>query len=140
MTRLSFIKGALIPADEETRKDLGSKHKVGDVIDVEVLNPRRVKFNSLIHVTLDEIAKMVGSDMKALRAEILIETGRASAIKLRDGVIVWALPSMSRSSWTMKDLESFWDDAREYIKREIMISLDAEQQERVNNLLNDGVL
>ena len=137
--QLSFVKGALMPHDDEAR-GLGKKYKVGDVIDIEVLNARRVKFNGLIHVTLDEIAKMLGISMQALRAEILIETGRAESLKLRDGRRVWALPSMSRSSWTMSDLESFWDDAQAYIRKEVMISLDGEQQERVNNLLGDGVL
>jgi hypothetical protein len=137
--KLSFIKGALVPADDEAR-GLGKSHKIGDVIDIEVLHERRTKFNGKVHVTLDEISKMLGIEMMALRAEILIETGRATSIKLRDGKRVWALPSMSRSSWTMKDLESFWDDARNYIRKEVMISLDGDQQERVNDLLNDGVL
>jgi len=137
--RLSFIKGALVPANEETRKDLGSKYKVGDAIDIEVLNERSVKFNSKIHVTLDEVAKLLGITMKQLRAEILIESGRAENLKLRDGKRVWALPSMSRASMTQKELEAFWDDARLYIRNHVMPSLPGEQQARVNELISDGV-
>lgn len=137
--KLSFVKGALVPADDEA-KGLGKGHKIGDIIDIEVLHERRVKFNNLIHVTLDEISKMLDVDAKALRAEILIETGRAEMIKLRDGRRVWALPSMSRSSWTNKDLEAFWDDAREYIRSKIVPTLGVDAAEHVNNLLNDGVL
>ena len=137
--KLSFIKGALVPTNEETRAALGSKYKVGDVIEIEILNPRRAAFNSKVHATLDEIAKMLGIGMLALRAEILVETGRGELLKLRDGKRVWVLPSMSKASMTQGELESFWDDAREYIRHEVMISLDGDQQERVNQMIGDGV-
>lgn len=132
--RLSFIKGALVPVDDEAR-GLGKKHKIGDEIEIEVLNPRHQTFNSKVFVTLDEIAKMLGITMQSLRAEILIETGRAENLKLRDGTRAWALPSMSKTAMTQSELESFWEDARAYILKEVMISLDADQQERVLNLL-----
>lgn len=137
--RLSFVKGALVPANEETRAALGSKYKVGDTIEIEVLNERNLKFNAKVHATLDEVAKMLGIDMKVLRAEILIETGRATNLKLRDGKRVWVLPSMSRASMTQSELKSFWDDACDYIRREVMISLDGDQQARVNEMIDDGV-
>ena len=132
--KLSFVKGALVPADDEARA-IGKRHKIGDVIDFEVLHERSVKFNAKIHATLDEIAKMLDIEMEALRAEILIETGRAHLLKLRDGKRVWALPSMSRASMSQKDLSDFWDEACEYIRREVMISLDGDQQERVNQMI-----
>ena len=132
--RLSFIKGALVPADDEARA-LGRKYRVGDEIEFEVLNPRHQTFNSKVFVTLDEIAKMLGITMHSLRAEILIETGRAENLKLRDGTRAWALPSMSKTAMTQSELESFWEDARVYILKEVMISLDGAQQERVQALL-----
>lgn len=136
--RLSFIKGALVPIDDEARA-LGKKYKIGDEIEFEVLQARHVKFNAKVHATLDEIAKMLGIEMKLLRAEILVETGRATQLKLRDGRRVWVLPSMSRASMTQSELESFWDDARDYIRREVMISLDGDQQARVSDMISDGV-
>jgi uncharacterized protein (DUF1778 family) len=36
---------------------------------------------------------------------------------------------------TQAELEAFWDDARAYILKEVMISLDAAQQERVLEML-----
>jgi len=132
--KLSFVKGALVPADDEARA-IGKHHKIGDVIDFEVLSERSIKFNGKVHATLDEIAKMLGITMQALRAEILIETGRAELLKLRDGKRVWALPSMSRASMSQKELETFWDEACDYIRREVMISLDGDQQARVNQMI-----
>lgn len=139
MMRLSFVKGALVPANEETRAALGGKYKVGDTIEIEIINPRRAAFNSKVHATLDEVAKMLGIDMLSLRAEILVETGRAQNLKLRNGKRVWLLPSMSKASMTQSELESFWDDARLYIQNHVMPTLPGEQQARVNNMISDGV-
>jgi hypothetical protein len=132
--KLSFIKGALVPADDEARA-LGKKYRVGDEIEFEVINPRRAAFNSKVFVSLDEIAKMLDITMMSLRAEILIETGRAENLKLRDGTRVWAVPSMSKAAMTQSELESFWDDARTYILKEVMISLNGDQQTRVRAML-----
>jgi hypothetical protein len=82
---------------------------------------------------------MLGITMQQLRAEILVETGRAESLKLRDGKRVWALPSMSRASMTQSELETFWDDARLYIRNHVMPTLPGEQQARVNDLISDGV-
>ena len=103
--KLSFVKGALVPADDEARA-IGKRHKIGDVIDFEVLHERSVKFNAKIHATLDEIAKMLDIEMEALRAEILIETGRAHLLNLRVGKRVGALPSM-RLNPSVSDLFAF---------------------------------
>lgn len=137
--KLSVIKGALIPGDDEARATLNKKFRIGDSFEVEVLNERWVKFNSKIHVILDDVAKTLGITMQQLRAEILIETGRAENLKLRDGTRVWALPSMSRASMTQKELTTFWDDARLYIRNQVMPSLPGEQQARVSELIDDGV-
>ena len=132
--KLQFIKGALIPADDDARS-IGRKHKIGDEIEIEVLNPRHTALNNKIFVTLDEIAKMLGITMQALRAEILIETGRAENLKLRDGTRAWALPSMSKSAMTQAELLSFWADAQAYIVKEVLIALDADQQEQALAML-----
>lgn len=132
--KLQFIKGALVPADDEARA-IGRKHKIGDLIEIDILNERLAAFNAKVFVTLDEIAKMLGITMQALRAEILIETGRAENLKLRDGTRAWALPSMSKSAMTQAELSSFWADAQAYIVKEVLISLDGAQQERVLTLL-----
>lgn len=133
--RLNVVKGALVPANDDARQVLNKKTKVGDTIEVEMVNERSAAFNSKVFVTLDEVAKMIGSTMQQLRAEIMYESGRGEDLRLRDGKIVTVLPSMSKLAMTQSELESFWDDARRYILKEVMISLDGDQQERVRNML-----
>jgi hypothetical protein len=133
--RLNVVKGALVPADDDARQTLNKKTKVGDTIAVELVNDRHAAFNSKVFVTLAEIAKMLNTSPEAFRAEIVYESGRGEDLHLRDGRIVTVLPSMSKLSMTQAELQMFWDDARQYILKEVMIALDAAQQERVLEML-----
>jgi uncharacterized protein (DUF1778 family) len=133
--KLNVVKGALVPANDDARQTLNAKTKIGGTIEVEIVHERNAAFNSKVFVTLDEVAKMLGSTMQQLRAEIMYESGRGEDIKMRDGKIITVLPSMSKHSMTQAELEAFWDDARHYILKEVMISLDGDQQERVLQML-----
>jgi hypothetical protein len=88
-----------------------------------------------VFVTLAEIAKMLNTSPESFRAEIVYESGRGEDLHLRDGRIVTVLPSMSKLSMTQAELETFWDDARQYILKEVMIALDGDQQTRVLEML-----
>jgi len=133
--RLNVVKGALVPGDDDARQVLNKKTKVGDTIEVELVNDRNAAFNAKIFVTIAEIAKMLNVEPEALRAEIAYESGRGDDIHLRDGRVVTVLPSMSKLTMTQAELEAFWEDARSYILTEVMISLDGAQQERVLEML-----
>jgi hypothetical protein len=134
--KLNVAKGALVPANDDARQVLNKKTKVGDTIDVEIVHERNAAFNSKVFATIAEIAKMLGADEKTFRAEIIYETGRGYDVTLRNGTkVVTVLPSMSKHSMTQAELETFWDDARHYILKEVMISLDGDQQERVLQML-----
>jgi uncharacterized protein (DUF1778 family) len=134
--RLNVVKGALVPANDDARQELNKKTKLGQVIEMELVNERNTAFNGKVFATLAEIAKMLDIDADTFRAEIVYETGRGQDIALRAGkTVVTVLPSMSKHSMTQAELEAFWDDARAYILKEVMISLDAAQQERVLEML-----
>jgi uncharacterized protein (DUF1778 family) len=130
------VKGALVPANDHARQVLNTNTKIGDTIEVEIVHERNAGFNAKVFATLAEIAKMLGEDEQAFRAEIIYETGRGQDIALRAGkAVVTVLPSMSKHSMTQAELEAFWEDARNYILKEVMVSLDAAQQERVLEML-----
>jgi len=134
--KLNVVKGALVPANDDARQELNKKAKVGGVLEVEIVNERNTAFNAKVFTTIAEIAKMLDVDPDEFRAEIIYETGRGKDIALRDGkAVVTVLPSMSKHSMTQAELEAFWEDARAYILKEVMIALDADQQERVLEML-----
>lgn len=133
--RLSVIKGALVPADDDARAQLNKRAKIGDTLEVELLNERNVAFNNKVFATLDEVARMLGITTDQLRAEIMYETGYGEDLRMRDGKVIAVLPSMSKAHMTMGELETFWDEMRKYILKEVMISLDGDQQERVLQML-----
>ena len=134
--KLNVVKGALVPANDDARQELNKKAKVGGVLEVEIVNERNAAFNAKVFTTIAEIAKMLDVDPDEFRAEIIYETGRGKDIALRDGkAVVTVLPSMSKHSMTQAELEAFWEDARAYILKEVMIALDADQQERVLEML-----
>lgn len=135
MLRLNVVKGALVPADDDARSQLNKRAKLGDTLEVELLHQRNAAFNAKVFVTLEEIAKMLGITELQFRAEIMYETGRGEDVKMRDGTRILVLPSMSKTSMTQGELEDFWIDARAYILKEVMISLDGDQQERVLQML-----
>jgi uncharacterized protein (DUF1778 family) len=134
--KLNVVKGALVPANDDARQELNKKTKLGQVIEVELVNERNTGFNAKVFTTIAEIAKMLDVDPDEFRAEIIYETGRGKDIALRAGkAVVTVLPSMSKHSMTQAELEAFWEDARAYILKEVMVSLDADQQERVLEML-----
>jgi len=125
-----------VPANDDARQELNKKTKLGQVIEVELVNERNTGFNAKVFTTIAEIAKMLDVDPDEFRAEIIYETGRGKDIALRAGkAVVTVLPSMSKHSMTQAELEAFWEDARAYILKEVMVSLDADQQERVLEML-----
>ena len=134
--RLNIVKGALVPANDHARQVLNSNTRIGDAIEVEIVNERNAAFNAKVFATITEIAKMLNTDEKSFRAEIMYETGRGYAITVRNSTKdVIVLPSMSKHSMTQGELEAFWEDARQYILKEVMIALDGDQQERVLEML-----
>jgi len=134
--KLNVVKGALVPANDDARQELNKKAKVGGVLEVEIVNERNTGFNAKVFTTIAEIAKMLDVDPDEFRAEIIYETGRGKDIALRAGkAVVTVLPSMSKHSMTQAELEAFWEDARAYILKEVMVSLDADQQERALEML-----
>lgn len=140
--QLTIIKGALVPASDLERMDLhkqlrahGIESKIGQSFDVQVIHPRNAKFNAKIFAALNAIAEMLGIPELNLRAEIMYETGRGTDITLRDGKVVTVLPSMSKASMSAPQLEAFWNDAVDYIVREIGISFDGDQQKRMREIL-----
>ena len=133
--RLNVVKGALVPADDDARSQLNKRAKIGDTLEVELLNERNVAFNNKVFATLDEVARMLGITTDQLRAEIMYETGYGEDLRMRDGKVIAVLPSMSKAHMTMGELETFWDEMRKYILKEVMISLDGDQQERVLQML-----
>lgn len=133
--RLNVVKGALVPADDATRVQLNKIAKIGDSISVMEVNERNQAFNNKVFATLQELAELLGTDPMTMRAEIAYGTGWGWDITLPDGKSVTMLPSMSRYSMPQRDLEDFWAAAREYILKEVMVRLDAAQQERVLEML-----
>jgi hypothetical protein len=140
--QLTIIKGALVPSSDLERMDLhkalkaaGIESKIGQSFDVQLVHPRNAKFNSKVFAALNAIAEMLGIAEFNLRAEIMYETGRGTDIKLRDGKVVTVLPSMSKTNMSEAELESFWNDAVNYIVKEIGISFDGDQQKRMREIL-----
>jgi antitoxin component of MazEF toxin-antitoxin module len=130
--RLNVVKGALVPAADADVQVLRDKQiKIGQTIEVELVNDRNAAFNSKVFATLAEIAKMLDITPETFRAEIAYETGRGEDLHLRNGDIITVLPSMSKLAMTQAELTAFWDDAQAYILKEVMISLDGDQQARV---------
>jgi hypothetical protein len=140
--QLTIIKGALVPASDLERMDLhkalkaaGIESKIGQSFDVQLVHPRNAKFNAKIFAALTGIADMLGISELMLRAEIMYETGRGMDVKLRDGKLVTVLPSMSKTHMSEAELRAFWEDAVEYIVKEIGISFDGDQQKQMREIL-----
>lgn len=140
--QLTIIKGALVPASDLERMDLhkalkaaGIESKIGQSFDVQLVHPRNAKFNAKVFAALNGIADMLGISELMLRAEIMYETGRGMDVKLRDGKAVTVLPSMSKTNMPEAELKAFWEDAVEYIVKEIGISFDGDQQKQMREIL-----
>lgn len=136
--KLAIGKGVLFPHDDEAR-DFLAKHRPSDIVEIEMLSARSIKFNAWVFGVVDRLAKMLGVTFDEMRAELLVETGRASSLQLRtDGKWVTVLPSMSRASMTQRELSSFWDDAKQYILDKVMISLDVPDQNIIREMLGES--
>jgi len=73
--RLNVVKGALVPADDETRQLLNKIAKVGMTISVVEVNERNTAFNAKVFAMLQQVAEMLGTDIKTFRGEIAYGTG-----------------------------------------------------------------
>ena len=143
--QLTIAKGALVPSNDESRQEMAKALKaaglgvaIGTTFDVAIVHPRNASFNGKIFAALGELAKMIDSEIDPLRWQIMYDGGWGQDIVLPDGEIVAVLPSMSKTSMSEKELQEFWEAARDYVSKEIMIRLTPEQQERCRQMFELG--
>lgn len=122
MTQFSVIKNGLVPHDDDARAAM-SKLKIGAVLDVELVQPMNVKFNSKIFAAIGLLAKMAGVGMETMKARLLVLTGRFDMVPLDGQRKVLVAHSMSRNAMTQAERESFWDDMRKVAREVVLPSL-----------------
>ncbi len=137
--KFSVGKNVLLPADDKAMTGL-AKYKIGDVVTIEIANPRSQAFEAFIHVVIKKLADAIGKPPKSVKARLLIETGRCDFIKYDDGPPAkWAVSlwSTKRTEMTQADLRDWWNDARGYIHDKILEKLPNDTATEIASMLND---
>jgi hypothetical protein len=126
----------MFPADDEAM-DWLAKHQMNDVVEFEVLNPRSLAFNNYIFAVITKLATAHNVTVEEMKTELMVETGRFRLIKVpRLNKNVLVLPSMSKASWTMKQLHEFWDEARQYILDHLLTGISDQQASEIREMLS----
>jgi|SRR5262245_32831539 len=124
----------LVPYTKEAH-ELMSKFSEGDVVDVDVLNPRHTKFNNLVHATIDKVAKATGLSHQAVQAQLMIATGRFDILKVSGTKRVLVLRSMHRRAMSDSELRRFWEDASKHILENILPRLPNGDVEEIRQMI-----
>ncbi len=136
MTQFSVIKNGLIAHDDEARAAL-SKMKIGAVVDVEVLHGINARFNNKMFAAIAALAKGIGVSTEAMKARLLVATGRFQMVEVTPHKKVLVADSMSRSAMTQSERESFWDDLKEYAVEAILPLMDDRAADDVRSMFAD---
>jgi hypothetical protein len=136
MTQFSVIKNGLVPHDDDARALL-SKLKIGAVVDVDMLNPIHSKFNRKMMNAIAALAAATGVSTKAMKARLLVLTGRFEMVPITQHKKVMVADSMSRSAMTQGEREAFWNDLRDVSSEQILPFLDQRQADEIRELFED---
>lgn len=135
MTQFSVTKNALVPHDDDARAML-SKLKIGAVVDVDVLNPIHTKFNNKMFLAIAALAKACGVSTDAMKARLLVLTGRYQMVPITPQKKIAVADSMSRNAMTQSERESFWTDMSEVAREQILPLLDQHTADEINAMFD----
>jgi hypothetical protein len=82
--------------------------------------PDRDKFERLMHVTFNLVGDAMGWPTKNVRAWLALETGHCDAIFWPPGSDAVQFVPHSIRDMDMAELESFWQDARAVIRKDVL--------------------
>jgi hypothetical protein len=136
MTQFAIGKNVLLPHDDAARQAL-AKYKVGDVVDVDILNPINTKFNNLMFAAIGKLAKACSQTTKQMTVRLLVMTGRFQMVQITDHKKVLVADSMSRSSMTQSEREEFWNDLRAIASDQLLPLIDDRAAEEIREMFGD---
>src|SRR5262245_14995392 len=133
----TVIKNGLVPQNVEAQQEL-ARHKVGDTIEIDILDARDAKHERYIFMVIGRLARALATDPEEMRAQLLIATGRGRMLRLIDDRRIWVIPSMDKRAMKHADLLEFWNDVREMILNDLMpklVKLGASHAAEMTDLL-----
>lgn len=122
--RTSYIvgQGKLVPEDFEGRAHLDSI-PIGERVDVIILRERDPRFSALVYKTFSLVGGAIKWRARNVRGWLAIKTGRADLVAWPPVGVhkVMTVPhGTGPADMNNVELEAFWEDAREVIRREIL--------------------
>jgi hypothetical protein len=121
----------LAPFDLAAREFLLTLHDL-EPIELEVLYPRDMLEHRRIFAQIGELAKALHRSPEAVRAELLYKTGQFQVMGEMFGKVLISINSMSRHHMKDHELHTFWDDAREIIRTDLLPQVpDAAERDRL---------
>jgi len=136
MTKFTVAKNALIPADEKAIRVM-AKHRIGDVLDVEVLNPINQKFNALMMATIAKLAAAQGVTTETMKTRLLVMTGRFQMVPLMDHRKALVVDSMSRAHMTQDEREQFWNEMCALAEAQILPHIAPREADEIRQMMAD---
>jgi hypothetical protein len=126
----------LVPMTKEADAFM-KKYENGDEIEFEALHPIYSKFNAKMFAAIGMLAKATGVTAEAMRARLLISTGRFDNVQLTPHKTIQVPHSMSRNAMTMRERKEFWLDLREIASSQILPFIDLRVADEIRNIFAD---
>jgi hypothetical protein len=134
MTLYSVGKNALLPYDDDAR-ERQAKFKLGDIVDVDVLNPISTRFNSLMFAVIGKLAKAQGVSTRAMTARLLVLTGRFEMVPLTEHKKIMVADSMSRNAMTQTEREDFFAEMCVVAEAQMLPFIDSRIADEIREMI-----
>jgi len=103
---------------------------------VSGVSENREKFAALMHVAFGLVGEAMGWPTRNVRAWLALKSGHCDAVRWPSDSARLFVPH-SMADMTRAELEVFWDDAREIIRREVIPYVDARAGEEIGFRIDD---
>lgn len=122
-------------ADDEALSVL-DKLAVGETVSVAAYRQRYNKFDAMVEMVFQRLAKSTGVRVRNVRGWIVAMTGRADVVTIanRKVVIPW---STSPRDMSAAEFEAFWIDAKQIITDEVLPHLTRNDAEEIRELIRE---
>jgi len=117
------LSDKLKPADDEARAQLASIPH-GEPVDVVIIRERPQKFENLVYLTFRLVGVAMELSSRDARGWLAIKTGRCDVVSWPPDNPAprktWIPHGTGPSDMGRAQLEAFWDEAREVIRRDVL--------------------
>src|SRR4029077_18426067 len=135
MERCPFVvQETGLRADSPESLAVLSKLKLGQRVQVEIYQERPRFLSNRAAKTFELLATALGMRVKNVRGWIAVKTGRASMMHIDGGLI--AIPhGTGPRDMSAEEFEAFWEDAFEFISKEILPTISQRYRAEIEPLL-----